>query len=163
MTPDEAETAAAWVRLGRAVRSARGRIGPSGWTQQQLADALGVTVKTINTLEAGRARGMRANTKAALEDVLGWLPGEVDRVLDGAEPRVDPNRRPGGQEVVTEENPRPEGEVDRGSVRPAGEADYVTEGGAPGDDEPELLAEIADTARRLAELVERMSKRDRRP
>lgn len=100
-------------------------MGPRGWTQQQLADALGVTVKTINTLEGGRAKGMRAGTKARLEDVLGWIAGDVDRVLAGAQPRV----RPGwvaGEASVTEENSRPEGEIDRRSV-----AELIEAGEAP--------------------------------
>ncbi len=82
---DEAEELAAWRDLGKHVSWARGR---KGMTQQELADAVGVTVKTINTLERGRATGMRAPTKAMLEGALDWMEGDVDRVLAGARPRV---------------------------------------------------------------------------
>jgi DNA-binding XRE family transcriptional regulator len=69
-----------WEQLGRAIEAARGR---QDLTQQQLADLVEVTVKTINTLENGRGTGMRAGTRARLEAALGWPSGEVHRILKG--------------------------------------------------------------------------------
>lgn len=160
MTSDENEARAAWVDLGRAVSNARGRLGRRGWTQQELADAIEVSVKTVNTLEAGRAKGMRASTKAKLEDALGWMEGDVDRVLAGGQPRRRPNWTP-GEGDVTEENPRPEGEIDRSSVGAVEERDSFVgtgTGGTVGISDEEILQRL-DRMRieqeELAEIVRR--------
>lgn len=125
----------------------------------------GVSERTLGQLERGLPVGRK--TLLAVDAALFWVAGSCERILHGEEPLDWPQMAPGfwddsGEATVTERNPRPEGEIDRSSVGAGGEADYVTEGGAPGEDEPALLAEIADAARRLAELTERLLTRDRR-
>lgn len=69
-----------WAELGRAIEQARGR---RELTQQELAELVEVSVKTINNLENGRSRGMRAKTQSRLQDALGWPEGHVHRLLTG--------------------------------------------------------------------------------
>lgn len=57
---------AAELALGTRIRRARER---RRWTQQRLADALGVSVRTVNDWENGRTQPR--SSIGALEDVLG--------------------------------------------------------------------------------------------
>lgn len=57
---------AADIRIGTAIKRARER---RRWTQRQLADALGVDIKTVDNWENGRTRPR--NRIGALEEVLG--------------------------------------------------------------------------------------------
>lgn len=82
-----------WQRLGQLVSQRRGKLRLS---QKDLADTVSVSVKTISTLESGRASGMRAVTIAALEDALGWCAGDVRVVLDGGEPQLRAEAKPAG-------------------------------------------------------------------
>jgi len=66
---------------GTAIKRARER---RRWTQQQLAAALGVNVKTVDNWENGRSRPR--NSIGAIEDVLGIsLGGEPGEELTPAE------------------------------------------------------------------------------
>lgn len=59
-------------------------------TQQQLADAANVDIKTIGSLET-RGRWPIARTRARIEKALGWSPGEMGRIADDEpppEPRI---------------------------------------------------------------------------
>lgn len=57
---------AADTRIGTAIKRARER---RRWTQRQLADALGVDIKTVDNWENGRTRPR--NRTGAIEEVLG--------------------------------------------------------------------------------------------
>lgn len=47
-----------------------------GWSQEQLAEASGVSVRTVQRIEGGRPAGLA--TSAALAEVLGVDPAELD-------------------------------------------------------------------------------------
>lgn len=57
----------------------------AGFTQQKFADQLRISVKSVNSFEAGRSR-MRRSTLSRVETVLGWVTGSVQVVLNGGEP-----------------------------------------------------------------------------
>lgn len=95
-------------RLGERISGARARLR---LTQQELADRIGVSVKTVNNLEAGRTGPPRPANRALLEDALGWAPGSVRAILDGGEP------------TVTATNPQPAVENRRSAV--GGDGDGV--------------------------------------
>lgn len=90
---EEQDFQGAWAALGRHVARARARLDAGTWTQERLAEAVGVSLKTINTIEAGRSTGLRERTKAKLEEALSWAMGDVDRILAGGEPSVQNDRR----------------------------------------------------------------------
>ena len=69
------------VNVQRAARALETRRGELRLTQQQLADAAGVDVKTVGSLEK-RGRWPIARTRAALERAVGWPPGELKRIAD---------------------------------------------------------------------------------
>lgn len=60
-------------------------------TQQELADAAGVDIKTIGNLES-RGRWPIARTRARIEKALGWEPGELQRIAESEpkEPEIPP-------------------------------------------------------------------------
>lgn len=64
--------------FGRALRAARQTIG---WSQQQLAMAVGVTQGAIAHWETGRSTRIDPDTVARVERVLGLRPGELARHL----------------------------------------------------------------------------------
>lgn len=76
-----------FARLGAIVRDYRAR---RGWTQQELADAAHVSLRAVTDLEAGRvtASGKPSDTARKVAAVFDWLPGSVERVLQGGEPHV---------------------------------------------------------------------------
>ncbi len=59
------------------------------------ADALGVSTRVLGDVETGRRGNFDSTTLAALENVLGWATGSVDRIVAGGEP------------VLTSRVPRP--------------------------------------------------------
>jgi transcriptional regulator with XRE-family HTH domain len=132
-------------RLGEYIAAARTRLR---LTQQQLAEQLDVSVKTVNNLEKGRTGPPRPGTRSRLEDTLGWTTGSVRALLAGGEP------------TVTEQNPRPEGEMDRGSVGSRQQdVEYVAhrhpnDPPTGGLSDEEVLALIREN-RRLADELER--------
>lgn len=76
-----------WERLGRYVRTHRQQAGLS--TTRALADATGISERTIGQLERGNS--VSRNTIAAVEVALGWAPGSALRVLAGDEPQSNAN------------------------------------------------------------------------
>ena len=72
------------VNVQQAARAVEARRGELRLTQQQLADAAGVDVKTIGSLES-RGRWPIARTRAAIERALKWPPGEMARIADEAD------------------------------------------------------------------------------
>ncbi|SFC21462.1 Helix-turn-helix [Streptomyces aidingensis] len=64
-----------------------------GWSKQQAADAAGITIVTYRQAEAGRS--VRDTTYAAIERVLGRLPGTYQAIADGDEPAAAAEHGPG--------------------------------------------------------------------
>ena len=72
-------------RVGRAVAARRGELG---LTQQDLADAAGVDLKTVYNLESG-TRWPIARTRSAIAAALGWGPGVLPAIAAGEAFRRD--------------------------------------------------------------------------
>jgi DNA-binding XRE family transcriptional regulator len=68
-----------WKRLGRAIKAQREHLGMT--TQQELAEAAGVTRQTVQSLEAGKQRSRMPGAIASVEKALKWEPGEAARLL----------------------------------------------------------------------------------
>lgn len=78
----------AWARLGRAIRSERGRYG---WSRKQLAKASGVSEAAVQNAENGRVPVRRwPQTIARIERSLGWHPGTAKAVTEGGTPDSPP-------------------------------------------------------------------------
>ena len=69
----------------RAARAVAARRGELKMTQQELARAAGVDLKTIGNLET-RGGWPIARTRASIEQALGWPSGELDRIASSGEP-----------------------------------------------------------------------------
>jgi transcriptional regulator with XRE-family HTH domain len=69
------------VNVQRAADAVEARRGELRMTQRELADAAGVDIKTIGSLEK-RGRWPIARTRAAIERALKWPPGEMKRIAD---------------------------------------------------------------------------------
>lgn len=76
-------TAEDWVRLGDVIQMRR---VTKGHRQQDIADAAGLSVNTISSLENGRP-GRLINLPRVAR-ALGWTEDSCLRVLDGREPVV---------------------------------------------------------------------------
>ena len=73
-----------WERLAGAIRERRQALG---MTQQQLAEAAGVTRTTIKNLEGARQPTKRPPASLpAVEHALGWTLGSARAILDGDKP-----------------------------------------------------------------------------
>jgi transcriptional regulator with XRE-family HTH domain len=75
-----------WVQVGQIVKERRQELQ---LTQKQAVEAAGegLSLPTIQTIEGGRATGMRSRTKAALARALQWPPTAVDYLLKGDDPK----------------------------------------------------------------------------
>jgi transcriptional regulator with XRE-family HTH domain len=72
-------------RLGRWIATERVRKGFA--TAGELAEASGLSDRTVEILEAGSHTGQpRDTTLAKIEQALGWEPGSADRILAGGQP-----------------------------------------------------------------------------
>jgi hypothetical protein len=71
-------------RLGHHVVSRRVALGYRNRTD--LANSLAFTVRTLADIEQG-VRKASPGTYAILENKLGWLPGSIDTILAGGEPK----------------------------------------------------------------------------
>lgn len=123
-------------RLGAAVRDARER---RRLTQTELAEAVGVSLRTIGNVERGET-APQLRHRAALEAALHWTAGSVRRVLEGGRP------------AVTEENSGREVQVNGGSVggHEKGREPYLSRREGPNLSDVStdaLLEEIAKRAR----------------
>lgn len=72
-----------WERLAGAVTVAREELG---LTQTELAAIAGVSLRTVQTFEAGRYRVRMPVCTRHMEEALGWESGSIARVLEGGEP-----------------------------------------------------------------------------
>lgn len=82
-----------WPRLASYVVSARVRAGFED--RDAFADAIGVTARTLGTLERGKRVGPK--TLARIADELHWTPASPQLILAGSEPVFN-----GGQEAFRE-------------------------------------------------------------
>lgn len=58
-------------------------------TLAEFARHSGLSRTTLDSIENGRKSGYSPSTLAALEHVLGWRMGSVERVLKGLDPQPD--------------------------------------------------------------------------
>jgi hypothetical protein len=130
--PGVTDDDAAWVRLGMLLIAAR--VGKGYTRRSAFARDLGLTHdRTLFDIENAKRRNFDASTLAFIEQAYGWKPGSIRTVLNGGEP------------TVTQENSRPEGEVDH---RPVGLGlDDAAEGLTAEEIEPVL--EVIRMAKRL--------------
>lgn len=63
-----------------------------GYSQEDLADAADVSLKTIGRLEAGNR--VSSTTLGKVELALGWVPGSLRTILAGGEPTPIPKPEP---------------------------------------------------------------------
>ena len=78
----------------RAARAVAARRGELDMTQQELASAANVDLKTIGSLER-RGTWPIARNRARIERALGWQPGQMNRIADEDEdqPQIPPRLR----------------------------------------------------------------------
>jgi transcriptional regulator with XRE-family HTH domain len=79
-----------WAHLGRCIERDRKR---RRWLQADLAEAAGLTRRTIGNYENGRGRDDSSDIPAgyyAVAEALGWPDGAVERALAGEEPTAVP-------------------------------------------------------------------------
>lgn len=69
-------------RVGDAVEERRGQLG---MTQQDLADAAGVDLKTVYNMESG-LRWPRVKNRTAIAAALGWPTSALHDIRNGADP-----------------------------------------------------------------------------
>jgi DNA-binding XRE family transcriptional regulator len=72
-----------WARLGRALREAR---NVAGLTQIEMAERIGVTRTTVQSIEAGAAVKKPTGAMRAYAHFVGWPVGAVETVLAGRDP-----------------------------------------------------------------------------
>jgi hypothetical protein len=137
----------AWRRLGELLMARRVELGFP--IRSAFAKHLGMSHdRTLADLENARRRNFDQTTLLFVERGYGWRRGSIKDVLGGGEP------------TVTEENSRPEGEIDWGSVGSRQQdAEYVAhrhpdDPPAGGLSDEEVLALIREN-RRLADELER--------
>lgn len=90
------DTAEGYVRLGEAAANRRIDLDR---TQMEIAQAGGLSLDRVSTIERGEARNLRPKTIRALERGLDWREGSVRAVLAGGEPTPREQRVPIGQAV----------------------------------------------------------------
>ncbi|WP_263165462.1 helix-turn-helix transcriptional regulator [Streptomyces sp. SCSIO ZS0520] len=74
-----------WARLGDAFQHARAARDPK-LTQDDAAQALGVSRATVQNMERGKGTTKVTPTMRAYAQLLGWTPGSIEAVLEGGEP-----------------------------------------------------------------------------
>lgn len=80
-----------WARLGRLVRDAR---EAKGWSRRHMAEASGVSEKSIQITEEGRVPTRWPGSLASIESALGWRVGTARWVLEGNDPNDRPPPKP---------------------------------------------------------------------
>ena len=64
------------------------RLADLGWTQQDLADEMRVSLRTVNPLITGKSLNPSRNTRYGVERALGWTDGSVSEILAGGQPTL---------------------------------------------------------------------------
>lgn len=81
MAPDRS-----WHRLGQEIFAARTK----RWSRRvDFAKACGLSVRTLVQIENGQPVEHHDETYAAIENCLGWAPGDCQRILEGGKPTAD--------------------------------------------------------------------------
>jgi transcriptional regulator with XRE-family HTH domain len=105
------------------------------WTQADLATSSGLSLTTIQSIEAGRAGRPRKRTARGLEQVFEWATGSVERILEGATTGVSGKSDEALRWTSLAEFIRVNAENDEAAERIAKEVDrYLDESGRPRDD-----------------------------
>jgi transcriptional regulator with XRE-family HTH domain len=89
----------AWGRLARAVADRRNALGKS---QVEVATDGGISLDSVQAIEAARRSSYRSKTLRGLERGLDWPMGAIDTALAGGEPTATPSQRPSHDETVAE-------------------------------------------------------------
>jgi len=79
-------TAKGWLSLGEHVRRERAQ---RRQTQQEFAESIGLSVRTLGSIEAGTGTRYDRGTRAIVEWALGWAPGSIELVVSGGQPHVE--------------------------------------------------------------------------
>lgn len=74
-----------WKRLGTYVRRERHR---RRQTQADFARTIGISTRSVGSLERGESTRYDADTLAAVEDALAWEPGSIEAFIAGRPPRT---------------------------------------------------------------------------
>lgn len=75
-----------WLSLGEHVRRERAQ---RRQTQQEFAESIGLSVRTLGSIEAGTGTRYDRGTRAIVEWALGWAPGSIELVIEGGKPRIE--------------------------------------------------------------------------
>lgn len=75
-----------WLSLGEHVRRERAQ---RRQTQQEFAQAIGLSVRTLGSIEAGTGTRYDRVTRDVIEWALGWAPGSIELVIEGGQPRIE--------------------------------------------------------------------------
>jgi transcriptional regulator with XRE-family HTH domain len=75
-----------WLSLGEHVRRERAQ---RRQTQQEFAESIGLSVRTLGSIEAGTGTRYDRVTRDVIEWALGWAPGSIELVVEGGQPRVE--------------------------------------------------------------------------
>ena len=75
-----------WISLGEHVRRERAQ---RRQTQQEFAQAIGLSVRTLGSIEAGTGTRYDRVTRDVIEWALGWAPGSIEQVIAGGRPRIE--------------------------------------------------------------------------
>ena len=78
-----------WERLADYIRA---ECASPDWSQGGLANAAGLSRRTINVLLSPRPKDRLPYTIARIERALGWAPGDARRILEGGEPTTADDR-----------------------------------------------------------------------
>lgn len=78
--------ATGWLSLGEHVRRERAQ---RRQTQQEFAQAIGLSVRTLGSIEAGTGTRYDRVTRDVIEWALGWAPGSIEAVIEGGQPRIE--------------------------------------------------------------------------
>jgi transcriptional regulator with XRE-family HTH domain len=78
--------AAGWLSLGEHVRRERAQ---RRQTQQEFAQAIGLSVRTLGSIEAGTGTRYDRVTRDVIEWALGWAPGSIELVVAGGRPSIE--------------------------------------------------------------------------
>lgn len=87
----------AWGRLARVVAERRNALGKS---QVEVATDGGISLDSVQAIEAARRSSYRSKTLRGLERGLDWPMGAIDTALAGGEPPATQPQRPSHDETV---------------------------------------------------------------